>query len=65
LDALDVSDFALVESLPEAHEDEQAEHGVLEVINDFDGIIGLRIGFKVSEEGVEDPVADPGEGLDA
>ena len=65
MDALDISDFALIESFPEAHEDEQAEHGVLEVVDDSDGIVGLRVGFEVSEEGVEDPVANPGEGLDA
>jgi len=65
LDALDFSDFSLIESFPEAHEDEQAEHGVLEVVDDSDGIVGERIGFKVREEGVEDPVADPREGLGA
>ena len=65
LDALDVSDFAIVESFPEAHEDEQAEHGVLEVVDDSDRVVGLGVGFEVREEGVEDPVADPGEGLEA
>jgi len=33
--ALDVSDFPIVELFTEAHENEQAEHGVLEVMDDF------------------------------
>jgi len=65
LHALDVSDFAIVESFPEAHEDKQAEHGVLEVVDDSDRVVGMGVGFEVREEGVEHPVANPREGLDA
>lgn len=65
LHALDVSDFAIIELFPETHEDEQAEHGVSEMVDDSDRIVGFGMGFEVLEEGVEDPVADPREGLDA
>jgi len=36
---LDFSDFPLIEWFTEAHEDEQAGHGVLEVIDDFYGLV--------------------------
>ena len=65
LHALDVSDFAIIESFPDTHEDKQAEHGVVEVVDDSDRIVGLGMGLEVVEEGVEDPVADLRKGLDA
>lgn len=37
LDALDVLHFLIVDPLAETHEDEEAEHGVLEVVDDPDG----------------------------
>lgn len=65
LHALDVFDFLIVDPFTEGHEHEQAEHGVLEVVNDFDRSVSLGIRLEAREECVEDPHADSGEGFNA
>ncbi|GMN44138.1 hypothetical protein TIFTF001_013336 [Ficus carica] len=68
MDGLDVLDLGLVQLVAEAHEDQQGEHGILEVVHDLNtscSSISSRIAVEAIEEELEDPAAGAGEGLDA
>ncbi|KAK3015742.1 hypothetical protein RJ639_007869 [Escallonia herrerae] len=60
--ALDLLDLLVIELVTEAHEHQQAEHGVLEVIHHPYGLI--RTEEEAVDEYMEDPAAGMGVGLD-
>lgn len=69
---MDVFDFfylGLAKLVPEAHEDQQAKHSVLEMVNHDDrvNVAGLRRGvrFKAVHKDVQDPLARSSVGLES
>lgn len=62
---LHLSHLPLLHPLPEAHEQEQGKHGVVEVLADTDAAGGLRLGNELAEQKAEGPCPVAGVGLDA
>jgi hypothetical protein len=69
---VDIFDFfylGLAKLVSETHKDQQAKHGVLEMVNHDDMVnvagLGRGVRYKAVEEDVQDPFASASVGLDA
>ncbi|KAM2730669.1 hypothetical protein FF1_001998 [Malus domestica] len=67
---LDFFDLLFVQFVAEAHQNQEAEHGILEVVDHpDDGAaafgVGLRLGFEAVDEDIENPFAGVAVGFDA
>ncbi|CAN1235966.1 hypothetical protein LINGRAPRIM_LOCUS1616 [Linum grandiflorum] len=65
LDSSHLVDHVFIKLIPKAHQNQQAEHGVVEVILEAKNVVIILFLSKAAEEDVEDRGARSGEGPDA